>query len=195
MSNKSDWLADIKKRITVYEDTLNEKEYKKYRLRRLVCLAERVAQFSPECGQCQMFQQDIATLVQDVGSLIHLTDKPRQKVYFRSMDKITNHLQKQHKLVNEGYYMGIGIAIGSGIGVALGAALEQFGGGIPIGVGIGLAVGAALDAKAKKEGRILCPKETPVTSSTKNFKILAIILGLLVLAGLAAFFFFRQLGS
>ena len=88
----------------------------------------------------------------------------------------------------------IGIAIGSGLDVALGAALEQFGGGIPIGVGIGLAIGAALDAKAKKEDRILRPKETPVTSSAKNFKVVAIILGVIALAGLAAFFFSRQLG-
>jgi hypothetical protein len=195
MSNRNDWLDDINRQIILYKDTLSEKEYKKYKLRLLLCLAERVPQFSHECGQYQMFQQDISTLVQDVGNLIHLTDKQRQKVYFKSMDKITNHLQKQHKLVNEGYYMGIGIAIGSGIGVALGAALEQFGGGIPIGVGIGLAIGAALDAKAKKEGRILCPKETASASNTnRNLKILAIILGPLVLAGLAAFFFFRQLG-
>lgn len=195
MTNRNDWLDDIKRQIILHNDTLSEKEYKKYKLRLLLCLAERVAQFSHECGQCQMFQQDISTLVQDVGNLIHLTDKQRQKVYFKSMDKITNHLQKQHKLVNEGYYMGIGIAIGSGIGVALGATLEQFGGGIPIGVGIGLAIAAALDAKAKKEGRIICPKEPASASNTsRNLKILAIILGLLVLTGLAAFFFFRQLG-
>ena len=195
MSNKSDWLDDINGQITLYKDTLTEKEYKKYKLHLLSCLAERVAQFSHKCGQCQMFRQDISTLVQDVGNIIHLTDKQRQKAYFKSMDKIANHLQKQHKLVNEGYYMGIGIAIGSGLGFALGAAFKQFGGGIPIGVGIGLAIGAALDAKAKKEDRILCPKETSVTSSTKNFKIVAIILGLIALAGLAAFFFFRQSGS
>ena len=109
------------------------------------------------------------------------------------MDKITNHLQKQHKLVTDGYYMGIGVAIGSGIGVALGAVMDNVGGGIPIGVGVGLAIGAALDAKARKEGRILCPKET-AAATTKNFKILAIILGLLFLAGLAAFLFFRQFG-
>ena len=83
------------------------------------------------------------------------------------------------------------MAIGSGIGVALGAALEQIGGGIPIGIGIGLAIGAALDAKAKKEGRILCPKETKAATSV-NFKTIAIILGLLVAAGLAALLFFLR---
>jgi len=89
--------------------------------------------------------------------------------------------------------MGIGIAIGSGLRVALGAATRQVGGGIPIGVRIGLAIGAALDAKAKKEGRILCQKEPEAATSVNN-KVIAIILGLLVLAGLAAFLFFQQKG-
>ena len=87
--------------------------------------------------------------------------------------------------------MGIGIAIGSGIGVVLGAVLEQFGGGLPIGIGSGLAIGAALDAKAKREGRILCPKEAK-TATSINYKKIAIILGVMVLAGLAAYMFFRR---
>ncbi|MFC1955811.1 hypothetical protein ACFLWZ_04705 [Chloroflexota bacterium] len=192
MNNKSDWLDGIKKQVNMLKDTLSEKYFKKYKLYLLLCLAERVTQFYDECGQCQIFQQDLSALIEDVGNLTQLADKERQKSYFKSMDKITNHLQKQHKLVNEGYYMGIGIAMGSGIGVALGVALEQIGGGIPIGVGIGLAIGAALDAKAKKEGRILCPKE-PKTATSINPKIIAIVLGLLLLAGLAAFLFFRQM--
>ena len=188
MNNKSDWLDSIKKQIALLKDTLSEKNYKKYKLSLLLCIAERVTQFYPICGQCQILQQDISTLTQDVGNLVQLADKERQKSYFRTIDKISKHLQKQHKLVNEGYYLGIGMAIGSGIGVALGAALEKIGGGIPIGVGIGLAIGVALDAKAKKEGRILCPKEAKVATSM-NFKTIAIILGLLVLAGLAALLF------
>ena len=89
--------------------------------------------------------------------------------------------------------MGLGIAIGSGLGVALGVVLEQIGSGIPIGVGLGVAIGAVLDAKAKKEGRILCPKETTTTTSAMNFKIIAFLLGLLALFGLAALFFLRQM--
>ena len=189
MNNKSDWLDSIKKQITLLKDTLSERDYKKFKLRLLICLAERVTQFYGECGQCQIYQQDISVLIQDVGNLVQLADKERQKSYFKSIDKVTNHLQKQHKLVNEGFYLGIGISLGSGIGVALGAALEQIGGGIPIGVGIGLALGAALDAKAKKEGRLLCPKEAKAATSL-NFKTISIILGLMVLAGIAALLFF-----
>jgi len=192
MNNKSDWLEGTKRQVDLLRGTLSERDYKKFKLRSLICFAERVTEFYVECGQCQIFQKDISALIQDVGNLVQLADKERQKSYFKSMDKISNHLQKQHKLVNEGYYMSIGIAIGSGIGVALGAAMDNIGSGIPIGVGIGLAIGAALDAKAKKEGRILCPKEVKATTSGK-FKIIAIILALLVLAGLAAFLFFHQI--
>ena len=193
MNSQSDWLNSIQKQIDTLKDTLSEKHYKKYKLRLLLCIAERVTQFYPVCGQCQIFQKDITTLVQDIGNLTQLPDKNRQKSYFKTIDKVTNHLQKQHKLVNEGYYIGIGMAIGSGIGVALGAALEKVGGGIPIGVGIGLAIGAALDAKAKREGRILCPKEAKAKAANSfNFKIIAIILGLLALLGLAIFFFLRS---
>ena len=196
MNGDSDWLNNIKKKIDPLKDTLSDKDYRKFKLRIVLCIAERLTEFYPVCGECQILQQDLSTLVQDIPNLISLQDKNRQKSYFQTIDKITRHLQKQHKLVPEGYYMGIGMAIGSGIGVALGAAFEQIGGGIPIGVGIGLAIGSALDAKAKREGRILCPKETgqSITSANLNIKVIAIILGVLVLAGLAAFFIFRQYG-
>lgn len=159
MRNQSDWLNNTKGQIGLLKDTLGDKGYKKYKLPLLLCVAERVTQFYPQCGQCQIFQRDISGLIQDIVSLTQFPDKDRQKSYFNTIRRIVQHLRKQHKLVNEGYYMGIGIAIGSGLGVALGAAMRQVGGGIPIGVGIGLAIGAALDAKAKKEGRILCQKE------------------------------------
>jgi len=171
MNSKSDWLNSIKKQIDLLKGTSSEKDYKKYKLRLLLCIAERVARFYPECGQCQIFQQDISTLVQDIGNLTQLPDKDRKKSYFKTIDNITKHLQKQHKLVNEGYYIGIGMAIGSGIGVALGAALEKVGGGIPIGVGTGLAIGTALDAKAKKDDRILCLRQAKAEAATSfNFK-------------------------
>jgi F0F1-type ATP synthase assembly protein I len=158
MNDKSDWLDGIRRQVDLLRDTLSERDYRKFKLRLLICFAERVAEFCGECGECQVFQKDISALVQDMGNLVQLADKERQKSYFKSMDKIANHLQKQHKLVNAGYYMIIGIVIGSGIGVALGAAMDHVAFGIPIGVGIGLAIGAALDAKAMKEGRTLCPR-------------------------------------
>lgn len=191
MEVHNDWYESIAKEVNVLKDTLNEKDYKKYKLNLLLCVAKRIAEFSPECGQCQLLRQDVTTLVHDVGNLVQMTDREKRKTYFKSVKRIVGHLQKQHKLVTEGYYMGIGVAIGTGIGVALGIAMDEVGGGIPIGIGIGVAIGAALDAKARKEGRVLCPRE--VTGARKNVKIIAVIGGVLVLAGIVAFLLFRLL--
>jgi hypothetical protein len=65
--------------------------------------------------------------------------------------------------------------------------------GIPIGLGVGMAIGAALDAKAKKEGRVICPSEKTTVSSQKTKVVIVIGLGALVLAGLVAFLLFRLL--
>lgn len=194
MNNKNDWLDGIKKQIDPLKNTLSEKDYKKYKLRFLLCLAERVTQFSHECGQCQPFQQDISTLSQDISNLIQLADKERTKSYFKSLDKITNHLQKEHKLVKEGYYIGIWMGIGTALGLPFGIPFGNIAIGIPIGIAIGAAIGSYLDSKARKEGRIICPKEaSSTTGSTKNYRTLAIVIGIaLLLAGLGAFFFIRQ---
>ncbi|MFC1967915.1 hypothetical protein ACFLVX_00795 [Chloroflexota bacterium] len=190
MSCKSNWYDGIAKQINQLKDTLSEKDYKKYKLSLLLCVAERIAEFYPECGQCQIFQQDISTLTKDVGGLVQVADKDRRKAHIKTINGIIGHLRKQHKLVTKGYYMGIGIVFGSAIGVAVGAALE--GGGIPIGIGIGVAIGAALDAKAKKEDRVICPSEKTAGSFQKTRIMIIIGLGLLIMAGLVAFMLFRR---
>ena len=60
----------------------------------------------------------------------------------------------------------------------------------PLGVGIGVAIGAALDAKTKKEGRVICPSEKTTSSQTSKV-LVAIGLGVLLLAGLIAFILFK----
>jgi hypothetical protein len=192
MNGKSNWYDGIAKQINQLKDTLSQKDYKKYKLRLLLCVAERIAEFSTECGQCQIFQQDISTLTEDVGNIIQVADKDKRKAHLKAINRMIGHLRKQHKLVTEGYYMGIGMLFGTAIGVASGAAMDSVGPGIPIGVGVGVAIGAALDAKAKKEGRVICPGEQ-ATGSINRTKIMIIIgLGILVAAGFVAFMLFRR---
>ena len=192
MNSRNNWYDGIAKQINQLKVTLSEKDYKKYKLRMLPCVAERIAEFSPECGQCQIFQQDISTLTQDVANTIQLADKGKRKTHLKSIDNIVGHLRKQHKLVTEGYYMGIGMIFGSAIGVALGAAMPYMGMGIPIGVGVGMSLGAALDAKAKKEGRVICPSEKTTVSTHRTKLMIIIVLGVLVVAGLVAFMLFNR---
>ena len=158
MEVQSRWYEDIARIIGSYRASLSQKEQKKYKLDLLLRLAKRVDEFSPGYGQCQVFQQEITEFVRGLGNLVQMpkqvTDK-ESKHYKNMLNTITKHLQKQHKLVTKGHYLGICMAIGSGIGVALSAGLDKAGVGMPIGIAVGVAIGSALDAKAKKEGRVI----------------------------------------
>ena len=69
--------------------------------------------------------------------------------------------------------------------------MPTIGSGIPIGIGIGVAIGSTLDAKAKKEGRVICPSEKTATSPRRTKIMIIIGLGVLVLAGLVGFLLFK----
>ena len=154
MEVQSDWYNRIAKEISLYKDSLSKKDYKKYKLDLLLRVAKRVAGFSSECGECQLFQPEIANLSKELSDLVQMS-KEKRKSYFKMINKIIKHLQKQHKLIAEGQNLGIWIAIGVALGVALGVSLDNIGVGIAIGVAIGVAVGAYLDAKARKEGKVI----------------------------------------
>ena len=155
MEVHSVWYNHIDSQISSYKGTLSKKDAKKYKLDLLLRVIRRVDEFSATCGQCQLSQQEITELVQGLGNLIQIPDKERRKSYNRAINNMVKHLQKQHQLVSEGYYIGIGLVIGTGIGVALGTTLDNSGIGTSIGIAIGIAIGSYLDKKAKKEGRTI----------------------------------------
>lgn len=147
MEAHSDWYNRITREISSYKDSLSKRAYKKYKLDLLLRIAQRVDSFSSTCGECQIFQQEITRLAEDLGNLIQMPAKETRKSYFKTINNIIKHLQKQHKLVTKGQYIGIGIA--------LGAALDNPSIGPATGTAIGVAVGIVMDAKAKREGRVI----------------------------------------
>ncbi len=152
MESHSDWYGGIAKEIGLYNNTLGKKDFKKYKLELLSRVARRVDDFSAACGECQMFKQDITGLLQEIGYVVGMAmSREKRKSYFRRINIIIKHLQKQHKLVSEGHYIGIWMAIGTGIGVAIGTALGNPGIGPGVGIAIGLAIGKYLDNKAKRK--------------------------------------------
>ena len=155
MEAKSVWYDKISGEIILLKERLSKKDYKKYKLDMLVRVAKRVDDFSLTCGECQITRQEITNLVQNLGNLIQLPSKEGRKSYNKAINDITKHLQKVHKLVTSGYYMGICMGIGTGLGAALGAALDNPGIGTPLGIGLGLVIGSYLDRKAKKEDRVI----------------------------------------
>jgi hypothetical protein len=149
------WYEKTAKEIGIHQQALKKKEAKKYRLDLLQRVAKRVAEFSAECGHCQLFKEEITSLVGDLGYLIQMPDKQRRKNYHKKINNAVKHLRSEHKLLTEGQNVGLWVSIGTAIGVAIGAGMDNVGGGIPIGIGIGTAIGMALDARAKKKGRVI----------------------------------------
>jgi len=155
MEIQNRWYKETAEKINSYQSSLNKKEQKKFQLDLLLRVTRRVAEFNEECGECQLFQQEITAYVNELGNMIHLVDNVRRKKYAKRLKQTVRHLQSQHKLVSKGHNVGIWISIGTGIGVAIGAGMDSVGAGIPIGIGIGVAVGMTLDAKAKREDRVI----------------------------------------
>ena len=155
MNARSNWYNRTVKEINLYTDTLGKDGVKKYKLDLLLRLAARVDDFSSQCGECQLLQQEITRIIQELSLLIQMPDKEGRKSYLKMINNITKHLQKKHKLVTKGYYIGIAMAIGFGISTAIGAALDKAGIGPAVGIVLGLAIGGYLDKKAEKEGRVI----------------------------------------
>ena len=155
MEKHNRWHEDTAKVINSYKDSLSKKEAKKYKLDLLLRIAGRVDHFSAECGQCQLFQQEITTLTQDLGNLVQMHDKAKRQSYLKKINNTVKHLQNHHKLITPGHNIGVWISLGTGIGVAIGAGMGNIAAGVPIGIAIGVVVGSYLDKKAKKEGRVI----------------------------------------
>jgi len=85
MEARSDWYNRTATEINLHQDTVNKKDSKKYKLDLLLRVANRVDDFSSYCGKCQMFQQEVTTLIQDLGNLIQLPDKERRKSHIKEI--------------------------------------------------------------------------------------------------------------
>ena len=154
MEAHSDWYNRTVKAINLHKDTFSKKDSKKYKLDLLLRLTKRVDEFSATCGECQTFQPEITKLAEGLYYVFNIS-KEERKSYFKTISNITKHLQKKHKLVTEGQYMGMWTGIGIAIGAALGAIFDNPGAGTAIGIAIGLAIGRYMDNKAKKEGKFI----------------------------------------
>jgi hypothetical protein len=136
---------------------LNERIGEKYAKQLNTKLVERVIKrlgsFSVGCKECEKH------LLALDGQIEKLKGKQCQfeKVDFKEqrlqVNAVTSHLQKEHKLITEGYYMTTYMSIGMSIGLIFGLLLfDNVGLGLPFGLSIGIAIGVSMDADAKKKG-------------------------------------------
>jgi hypothetical protein len=193
MNVGSDWYSGVAKKIKDLKENLPPMDSAWYkfvsststpttRLDPLLSAAQRIDQFSPDCTQCQMFRDDINTLMRNAPDAAQHSDKELVRSFLNDVDrivvKITSHLRKEHKLVTSGYYKSLFGVLGYIIGIVcqyvFGYVFRSYFFLWPyVGIGLGLVIGAFLDAKAKREDRILY-KQAPARFS-KNTPIIIVV--------------------
>lgn len=144
--------------IKAIREAIDEKQAKKYNLPQLERVVKRLGQFSPECEECnnQLSQLEIhVERIKNLDDKVGAVHKEYYKEYMKAVQKAIGHLQKEHKLVSEGYYTSTYMSIGLALGLPLGLTFGNMVMGMPIGLAIGLAIGAGMDADAKKKGLVI----------------------------------------
>lgn len=213
MSGTSDWYNGIVQKVDNLQSSLRPKDRKWYkfvdetqdtRWEPLLSVARRIDQFSPDCTQCQIFRGDIYTLVTNAPETGQQGDKGLVKSFLKDVDqtvnKIGRHFEKEHNLVNGGYYADLFFYLGLFIGVIIDALLlfvssresffHYFYWGPLTGMGVGWVTGAFLDNKAKREDRVLFEKP-PSDYSRYNPISSIIFLATMLIMGLIAWFMLR----
>ncbi len=151
--NMNDKLSENLKWFT---ENMDQKTAKYLDLKQLERIILRIGEFSLDCEDCNKL----------VKELLELTDRMRAagvpfgkiliKEYQRKIQEIITHLNKKHKLLQEGYYIGLYMGIGLCFGVSLGLVFgNHISIGMPIGLCLGLAIGARLDENARKKGQVI----------------------------------------
>lgn len=142
--------------ITRLKESIGNQYTKKLQLNLLERIIKRLESYHAECDICEKtlieLKEQLNLIKVNQGQL----SKVEIKEYFRIINNTVAHLQKQHKLVSEGYYMGICMALGVSFGLLFGTILYSVSAiGVSIGMCFGLAIGNGLDADAKKKGKTI----------------------------------------
>jgi hypothetical protein len=117
---------------------------------------KRLGTFEHHCKECEKYLLELNAHLEKLKSKQGQFEKIDLKEHQGLVNKVISHLQREHKLVREAYYVGIFMLFGSSIGLAFGMLLfDNLALGLPIGVGVGVAIGAALDADARKKNLVI----------------------------------------
>ncbi|OAS82751.1 MULTISPECIES: hypothetical protein [Metabacillus] len=115
---------------------------------------ENLTSLSVGCEECQNHLLELKNHFEHLKTNVDQIEETDFKQHKQLINQIVSHPQKKHKLVPEGYYLGIYMSVGMSLGVVFGLTIfENIALGLPIGMCMGIAIGASLDADAKKKGK------------------------------------------
>ncbi|MBM7602825.1 putative membrane protein YccC [Metabacillus crassostreae] len=110
-------------------------------------------------SNCQECEQQLVEFENHYNHILENNNQLQESDYKHHKKLIRaaySHLQKNHKLLPEGYYLSLFLSVGMSIGVMFGLTIfDNIALGLPIGMCMGIAIGAGLDADAKKNGKTI----------------------------------------
>lgn len=146
--------TSIKSNLQELRGTVSKPISKKLQLDKVNRMVEKLDSFSASCEDCQQYLGELNDCLLSIKENPETIDDTNLHRYKKLISNISSHLQKKHKLIEEGHYLAICMSIGMGIGMVLGLTVfDNIGLGLPIGMCLGLAIGAGLDEDAKKKGK------------------------------------------
>ena len=204
MNVASDWYDGVVKKVNGLKDSLSPMDsgWAKFvsntsatRLDPLLSAAKRIEQFSPDCTQCQIFRDDIDTMMKNAPDAVQQGDKALVGSFLNNVDqimnKMTRHFQKEHRLVRAWNYTSLFWIVGWIIGMACKYVFRDHFYWWPfLGMGVGAAIGAFLDYRVKKEDRILY-KTASSWGFSRNTSVLSWVVFAAIVIMMLLFFVFR----
>lgn len=152
MGNRS--FEQILEKVDRLNDEMDLKQTKGLELDLLKRITIRLQSF--ECTECASYLSEMDGYVNYLDENKNSLEKQKLKDYRKIIEEIKAHLQKEHRLVPEGYYQSIYMSIGMSIGLMFGLTVfDNLAMGLPIGMVMGLAIGVGIDADYKKKGKTL----------------------------------------
>lgn len=119
-------------------------------------IVQKLRSHSDDCAVCKQYFIEFEEHILQLKEKQHSLTEEDFKQHKQTIDNISAHLIKQHKLVRSGYYLSIYMSIGTSLGIVLGLLIfDNIGIGLPLGIGAGVAIDASLDGNAKKKGLVL----------------------------------------
>ncbi len=139
-----------------FTEHMDQKTAKYFNLKQLERIIHRLEEFETACGECHRFGLELLELTDRMRASALPIGKPLYKEYQRKLQEIITHLTKAHKLLQEGYYLGLYMGVGMCMGLSLGMLFgDHMTLGMLIGMCLGLAIGTGLDEKAGKKGQVI----------------------------------------
>ena len=153
MENNADYVKTILREL---RSTVSEQISAKLNLAKCERIVEKLDSFSVSCEECQQLLLELKNHFIQLKENVNQIEDTELKQHKQLINHIVSHLQKTHKMVAEGYYLGLFLSLGLIMGIVFGLTIfKNIGLGIPIGMCMGVAIGAGMDADAKKKGNTI----------------------------------------